>query len=65
MESKVEKEVYWISEFSEAYGPSRSKVYEEINRGRLRVFKIGRRTAITKAAAIEWVKLCESESKAG
>lgn len=62
MNRVIGKEAFRLSEFSEAYGISRTKIYDEINLGRLRVFKIGRRTAISREAAHDWVQLCESES---
>ena len=37
-----------IEDFSERYGPGRTKTFEEIRAGRLRAKKIGRRTSLLK-----------------
>jgi hypothetical protein len=43
-----------INEFSQAYGIGRSKVYDELNSGRLRARKIGKRTIIAEVDAEDW-----------
>jgi hypothetical protein len=43
-----------ISAFSKSHGLSETTIYKEINEGRLRAFKVGRRTIITDDAAAEW-----------
>ena len=45
-----------ISEFSERYGPGRTRVYEEIKLGRLRARKCGKRTFITEDDAEDWLQ---------
>jgi excisionase family DNA binding protein len=44
-----------LTEFSERYGPSRTKTYEEIKCGRLRAIKCGKRTLITEDDAEAWL----------
>lgn len=45
-----------IPEFSARYGPGRTKTYEEIKSGRLRVRKCGKRSIITEDDAEEWLR---------
>lgn len=45
-----------IREFCKVAGISRSRTYEEIKNGRLRIVKCGRRTLITNEAVEDWVK---------
>ena len=45
-----------IREFSDSYGPGRTKAYEEIKSGRLRGRKIGKRTIITEDDAEDWLR---------
>jgi len=51
-----------ISGFCDTFKISRSKTYEEINAGRLKAHKVGDRRLISKAAALNWQKICEEES---
>lgn len=44
-----------ISEVAESAGLSRQTVYNEINAGRLKTFKVGRRRLVSPAALREWV----------
>ena len=43
--------------FCETYGIGRTKAYEEINAGRLKARKAGKRTIITEDDAEEWLSL--------
>jgi excisionase family DNA binding protein len=45
-----------IARFSEDYGIGRTKVYEELNSGRLRGRKIGTRTLISEDDAEAWLQ---------
>ena len=45
-----------IRDFCKVAGISRSRTYEEIKTGRLRIVKCGRRTLITPEAVEAWVK---------
>jgi hypothetical protein len=45
-----------IREFSQVYGPGRTRVYEELKSGRLRGRKVGRRTVITQDDAEDWLR---------
>jgi excisionase family DNA binding protein len=45
---------YSIEEFAHCYGIGRTLAYREIAAGRLRIFKVGRRTLISADAAEEW-----------
>ncbi|MCJ8276304.1 MAG: helix-turn-helix domain-containing protein [Bdellovibrionales bacterium] len=43
-----------VSEFIEVYGICKSRIYQEINSGRLKVVKSGRSTLIPVESAEEW-----------
>jgi excisionase family DNA binding protein len=45
-----------IDEFCSRYGPSRTKVYQELKSGRLRARKIGTRTIIVEDDAEAWLR---------
>jgi predicted DNA-binding transcriptional regulator AlpA len=45
-----------INDFSRVYGIGRSKIYEELNSGRLRGRKIGKRTIIAEVDAEDWLR---------
>jgi excisionase family DNA binding protein len=45
-----------VAEFCERYGPGRTTAYQEIQAGRLRARKVGRRTIITEDDAEEWLQ---------
>ena len=45
-----------IAEFSVATDVSRSKLYEEIKAGRLKIAKVGRRTLVTADAGLAWLR---------
>jgi hypothetical protein len=45
-----------VAQFSEGYGIGRTKTYEELNSGRLRGRKIGKRTIITEDDAEDWLR---------
>jgi len=47
-------QAYDVQSFAKAYGISRAQVYDEIKLGRLRIFKVGRRTLISREAALSW-----------
>jgi len=55
----TEIQAYDIPSFCRAYGISRSYVYLEIKVGRLKPFKAGRRTLISRDAAEAWVRTLE------
>ena len=42
---------------------SRTRLYEEINTGRLRIVKIGRRTLVTRTALDAWLKQLEADTQ--
>ena len=48
------KEAFTLSEFITRYSTSRATVYREMNAGRLKATKLGRRTLIAKAEAERW-----------
>jgi excisionase family DNA binding protein len=52
-----DKLAYSVPEFCQAVGIGRSRAYEEIKAGRLRVTKAGRRTLIAVEEARTWLNL--------
>ncbi len=54
---------YTIPQVCEAVNTSRSLLYQEIQAGRLRILKIGRKTLVTDAALRAWVDLLESNTQ--
>jgi hypothetical protein len=53
---------YDVPSFLLAYHLSRSKFYNEVAAGRLRVMKVGSRTLISRQAAYDWERLCEGKA---
>ena len=50
------KLAYTVSEFQKATGLGRTRVYEEIKAGRLRLTKVGKRSIITTDDAHAWLQ---------
>lgn len=50
----IQKLAFSLEEFAKAHSLSRSTVYKELNSGRLKVSKVGRRTIVTAEQAAEW-----------
>lgn len=55
-------QAYDIKSFCKAYSVSRSFVYLEIKAGRLKPFKAGRRTLISRQAAERWQRTLQEQS---
>lgn len=49
------REAYDLKSFSELFSIGRTKLYQEIKEGKLKILKVGRRTIITAQAADEWL----------
>lgn len=58
-------QAYDIPSFCKAYSVSRSFVYLEFKSGRLKFFKAGRRTLISRKAAERWQRLLEETGSDG
>lgn len=56
------KASYSVDDVIGSTGLSRQTIYNEINSGRLKSFKVGRRRLISPAALDAWVKQLEKES---
>jgi excisionase family DNA binding protein len=61
---RARQRAFSIQEFSKAYGIGRTKIYEELNSGRLRGRKIGRRTLIAELDAEDWLRRLPTVSEA-
>jgi excisionase family DNA binding protein len=55
IEMDTERRAYRIDEFCAAHGIGASKFHEEVNAGRLRVVRIGRRVLVTADDADAWL----------
>jgi len=53
-----------VPEVMSSTGLSRQTVYREINSGRLRSFKVGKRRLVSPAALADWVRRLEREAAA-
>jgi len=53
---------YSIPEIIEMTGLCRQSIYNQINSGNLRTFKVGRRRLVSPAALNQWVKDRETET---
>ena len=60
-----DRQAYSIRDFCKAYGISRSYAYLEIQAGRLKIFKAGRRTLISREAAEAWQRALEQATVEG
>ena len=58
------KVTYSVTDTMFALGLSRQAVYDEITRGRLRSFKLGRRRLIPATALTEWVETMQASDVA-
>jgi excisionase family DNA binding protein len=54
---------YDIPSFCAAFSLGRTRVYQEIKDGRLRIMKVGRRTLISVQAADEWCRRAEGRKE--
>lgn len=55
MNGPQEKVLYSISEVIEMAGIGRTRLYQELNSGRLKALKIGKRTCVTRANLEAWL----------
>jgi len=63
MSAIIETQAYDIPAFCRAYSISRSFAYLEIRSGRLKPFKAGRRTLISREAAESWRNALEAATE--
>lgn len=54
-----------IAKAMQATGLGRNSIYDEINSGRLRSFRVGRRRLVSEEAIREWIRDREAESLQG
>ena len=60
---EVQKKAFSIKEFARRWGISRSKVYLEINAGRLHVAKVGSRSLITVESEDDYRRLIDGAAE--
>ena len=59
MSKAVPKAALSVEDFCNSYGVGKTTAYEEINSGRLRAVKAGRRTLIPEQSAADWLRSLE------
>ena len=62
MNDNVPLGAYGVEAFGKAHDLGRSTVYEEIKKGRLRTFLVGKRRLISVEAAANWRRKLEEET---
>lgn len=50
-----EKQAYDVPTFCQLFSIGKTRTYQEIKEGRLKIVKVGKRTLITAHAASEWL----------
>ncbi len=63
VDSAPEKKTLTISEFCRFYGIGKTRAYQEIKAGRLRIAKVGRRTLIPTISAYLWLQQCTEQGQ--
>lgn len=58
----MEKQAYRVAEFCQVFGICKTATYNEIKSGRLKFFKVGRMTLISKTDADAWLKAHQEQS---
>ena len=59
------KRAFSIAEFCDRYGIRRTKAYDEIKTGRLRIVKVGRRSLVKETDAEAWLAALPSLTGGG
>jgi excisionase family DNA binding protein len=59
MNALNDKALYSIPEVIEMVGIGRTKLYQELNSGRLQAVKVGKRTGVTKLSLEKWLSKLE------
>jgi hypothetical protein len=60
-DENLPKLAYTVPEFQKATGVGRTRLYEEIRLGRLRLTKVGRRSIIAVGDARAWLDGCRAD----
>lgn len=63
MNNLTEKAAYSVNEFLISFGIGRTKFYQEVEAGRLRILKCGKRTLIRRSDAENWLNSLEEAAK--
>ena len=58
----VNQQAFTIKQFIETFGVGRTVTYEEIQSGRLKTYKLGRRRYISRQAADSWQQRLEART---
>ena len=62
MNKITEKAAYSVNEFLEVYGIGRTTFYQEVEAGRLKIKKLGKRTLIARSDAELWLSQLPSSN---
>ena len=62
MQDHLIKRGYSVDEVIEMYGVSRQTIYNEINNGNLKTFKVGRRRLVSQGSLEEWEVMLEEKA---
>ncbi len=54
-----------VPDFLRSYAISRTSFYEQVNQGKLRIVKRGRRTLVTSDDAAAWIELLRQQTNGG
>ena len=63
LENDMTIAAYTVDQFGAAYNLGRTRIYQEISAGRLRIMKVGARTLISREAADEWRRNLEAHAE--
>jgi excisionase family DNA binding protein len=58
----VNEQTYTVNQFIDSFKVGRTTTYQEIDSGRLKTYKVGRRRYISAHAAAEWQRRLETET---
>lgn len=58
----MNEQTYTVNQFIDSFKVGRTTTYQEIDSGRLKTYKLGRRRYISAAAASDWQRRLEAES---
>ena len=58
----MNEQTYTVNQFIDSFKVGRTTTYQEIETGRLKTYKVGRRRYISAHAATEWQRRLETET---
>ncbi len=58
----MDQQTFTVNQFIDSFKVGRTTTYQEIDSGRLKTYKVGRRRYISAHAAAEWQRRLETET---